>query len=231
MVCPRLCRCRSVRSAVMTMVLQAYRFALDPTVAQEVVLRSHCKGPKIRFPRFKGKRAGLSCRFTTGSLGLTDGDRRHVKLPPASALYGPTSRPANSLGMLSASPPGSAPPPSAIKAGGGSARSPSRSTATTPPLPDRTRSSGSISGSSRRRCFLPAKSSRTPGISTSRCGSYGGCSGRPPAGAARTGAPGRPRRRGGARLSSGSGGCISRWPTPGVMGCTRCPLAWSAPTV
>ncbi|WP_190813222.1 IS607 family element RNA-guided endonuclease TnpB [Saccharopolyspora pogona] len=37
-------------------------------------------GPKIRFPRFKGKRSGLSCRFTTGSFGLAD-DRRHVKLP------------------------------------------------------------------------------------------------------------------------------------------------------
>ncbi|WP_436492558.1 IS607 family element RNA-guided endonuclease TnpB [Actinokineospora sp. HUAS TT18] len=38
-------------------------------------------GPKVRFPQFKGKRAGLSCRFTTGSFGLVDGDRRHVKLP------------------------------------------------------------------------------------------------------------------------------------------------------
>jgi putative transposase len=37
-------------------------------------------GPKMRFPRFKGKRAGLSCRFTTGAFGLT-ADRRHVKLP------------------------------------------------------------------------------------------------------------------------------------------------------
>lgn len=27
-------------------------------------------GPKVRFPRFKGKRAGLSCRFTTGAFGL-----------------------------------------------------------------------------------------------------------------------------------------------------------------
>ncbi|MGH3863717.1 IS607 family element RNA-guided endonuclease TnpB, partial [Actinokineospora sp.] len=155
----------------MTMVLQAYRFALDPTVAQEAVLRSHCgaqryaynwglglikanlaqraaeasygvaeaeltpsvswsayalrkdwnqikdavapwwaenskeayssglanlavalgnwntsktgrrTGPKVRFPRFKGKRAGFSCRFTTGSFGLAEDDRRHVKLP------------------------------------------------------------------------------------------------------------------------------------------------------
>jgi putative transposase len=39
------------------------------------------RGPKVRFPRFKGKRAGLSCRFTTGAFGLADADRRHVRLP------------------------------------------------------------------------------------------------------------------------------------------------------
>ncbi|MGV9869561.1 IS607 family element RNA-guided endonuclease TnpB [Rhodococcus koreensis] len=152
-------------------VLQAYRFALDPTCAQETALRSHCggqrfafnwglaqvranldqreaersygvtgeqltpsmswsayslrkdwnrgkgeaapwwgenskeayssglanlataltnwsssragnrRGSRVRFPRFKGKRAPLSCRFTTGAFGLVDTDRRHVKLP------------------------------------------------------------------------------------------------------------------------------------------------------
>jgi len=39
------------------------------------------RGPRIRFPRFKSKRAGMSCRFTTGAVGLADRDRRHVKLP------------------------------------------------------------------------------------------------------------------------------------------------------
>ncbi len=39
------------------------------------------KGPRIRFPRFKGKRAGLSCRFTTGAFGLAGPGRRHVQLP------------------------------------------------------------------------------------------------------------------------------------------------------
>ncbi|MFD0205364.1 MULTISPECIES: IS607 family element RNA-guided endonuclease TnpB [Saccharothrix] len=38
-------------------------------------------GPKVRSPRFKGKRRAMSCRFTTGALGLVDGDRRHVRLP------------------------------------------------------------------------------------------------------------------------------------------------------
>jgi putative transposase len=39
------------------------------------------KGPTVRFPRFKGKRAGLSCRFTTGAFGLVGAGRRHVRLP------------------------------------------------------------------------------------------------------------------------------------------------------
>ncbi|MQA60025.1 MAG: IS200/IS605 family element transposase accessory protein TnpB [Actinophytocola sp.] len=38
-------------------------------------------GRRAGFPRFKGRRAGLSCRFTTGSFGLVEQDRRHVKLP------------------------------------------------------------------------------------------------------------------------------------------------------
>lgn len=38
-------------------------------------------GRRLGFPRFKGRRARLSCRFTTGSYGLADTDRRHVKLP------------------------------------------------------------------------------------------------------------------------------------------------------
>ena len=42
--------------------------------------RGKRKGRKLGFPRFKGKRSGLSCRFTTGAFGLAD-DRRHVKLP------------------------------------------------------------------------------------------------------------------------------------------------------
>src|SRR3981081_1488345 len=39
-------------------------------------------GPKVRFPRFKGKRTAMSCRFTTGAFGLADTDRRHVRGPP-----------------------------------------------------------------------------------------------------------------------------------------------------
>jgi putative transposase len=37
-------------------------------------------GRRLGFPRFKGKRAGLSCRFSTGAFGLAE-DRRHVRLP------------------------------------------------------------------------------------------------------------------------------------------------------
>jgi putative transposase len=43
------------------------------------------RGPKIRPPRFKGRRARRSCRFTTGAFGLT-ADRRHVKLPRIGAV-------------------------------------------------------------------------------------------------------------------------------------------------
>lgn len=38
-------------------------------------------GARMRFPRFKSKRAPQSCRFTTGAFGLTETDRRHVRLP------------------------------------------------------------------------------------------------------------------------------------------------------
>jgi putative transposase len=39
------------------------------------------KGSKTAFPRFKGKCAVLSVRFTTGGFGLAEEDRRHVRLP------------------------------------------------------------------------------------------------------------------------------------------------------
>jgi len=160
-----------VNAVIHNAVIRAYRFALDPTPAQDAVLRSHCGGQryafnwglalvtavmdqrtaeasygigdaeltpslswsayslrktwnrakdtvapwwaenskeayssglanlatalgnwsasrkgtragrKMKFPRFRGKRAGLSCRFTTGAFGLPPADRRHVQLP------------------------------------------------------------------------------------------------------------------------------------------------------
>ncbi len=39
------------------------------------------RGAAMRFPVFKGKRAALSVRFSTGSFGLAEQDRRHVRLP------------------------------------------------------------------------------------------------------------------------------------------------------
>jgi putative transposase len=53
------------------------------------------RGPKVRFPRFKGKRRALSCRFTTGASGLAEGGRRHVKLPRAGVVR--TQEPAREL--------------------------------------------------------------------------------------------------------------------------------------
>jgi putative transposase len=37
-------------------------------------------GRRVGFPRFKGRHARLSCRFTTGAFGL-GADRRHIRLP------------------------------------------------------------------------------------------------------------------------------------------------------
>ncbi len=37
-------------------------------------------GRRVGFPRFKGRRGRLSCRFTTGAFGLGP-DRRHIQLP------------------------------------------------------------------------------------------------------------------------------------------------------
>ncbi|MGW4340427.1 IS607 family element RNA-guided endonuclease TnpB [Rhodococcus koreensis] len=50
--------------------------------------RSGKRKGSMGFPRFRSKRAVLSCRFTTGSFGLvTDGgDRRHVQLPRIGAI-------------------------------------------------------------------------------------------------------------------------------------------------
>ncbi|GGM82974.1 transposase [Lentzea pudingi] len=42
-------------------------------------------GRRLGFPRFKGRRSGLSCRFTTGAFGLGI-DRRHVTLPRIGAV-------------------------------------------------------------------------------------------------------------------------------------------------
>lgn len=39
------------------------------------------RGPAMRFPVFRGKRAPLSVRFSTGVFGLAKQDRRHVRLP------------------------------------------------------------------------------------------------------------------------------------------------------
>ena len=43
-------------------------------------------GHTVGFPRFKGRRAGVSCRFSTGALGLVEADRRHVRLPRIGVL-------------------------------------------------------------------------------------------------------------------------------------------------
>ncbi|MEV4732780.1 IS607 family element RNA-guided endonuclease TnpB [Saccharopolyspora sp. NPDC049426] len=44
------------------------------------------KGARVGFPQRKSRRHVMSCRFTTGSFGLADHDRRHVKLPRISLV-------------------------------------------------------------------------------------------------------------------------------------------------
>jgi hypothetical protein len=96
--------------------------------------RAGCRqGRKLGFPRFKGKRHGMSCRFTTGAFGLAE-DRRHVKLPRIGVVrtHKSTRKLARHVGR------GTARIRSAImsyRAGGGSARSRWRSNATTRPRP------------------------------------------------------------------------------------------------
>ncbi|MGB6164288.1 MAG: IS607 family element RNA-guided endonuclease TnpB [Pseudonocardiaceae bacterium] len=51
--------------------------ALDNWAASKTGKRA---GPKVAFPRLKSRRARLTCRFTTGAIGLGP-DRRHIQLP------------------------------------------------------------------------------------------------------------------------------------------------------
>jgi hypothetical protein len=94
---------------------------------------AHGLGRKVKFPRFRGKRVGLSCRFTTGAFGLGRGSSAC-----AVAAYRPpcarTSRRGNSPGMSSTAGHVSDRPPSRIGPGVGSARCPWRSPVPTPPL-------------------------------------------------------------------------------------------------
>src|SRR4051794_7969527 len=56
----------------MAMVIQAYRFALDPTAGQEVALRSHCGGQRFAFNwGLAVVRANLAQREAEHSYGLS----------------------------------------------------------------------------------------------------------------------------------------------------------------
>ncbi|WP_170008955.1 helix-turn-helix domain-containing protein, partial [Rhodococcus jostii] len=56
----------------MSTVLQAYRFALDPTCAQETALRSHCGGQRFAFNWGLARvRANLDQREAERSYGVT----------------------------------------------------------------------------------------------------------------------------------------------------------------
>jgi putative transposase len=64
---------------------EAYSSGLANLAAAMGAWAKSCKaqqnGAAVQFPRFKSKKSRLSCRFTTGSIGLSDVDRRHIRLP------------------------------------------------------------------------------------------------------------------------------------------------------
>jgi hypothetical protein len=187
------------------------------------------RGPTVRFPRFKGKRAARSCRFTTGAFGLADSDRRYVKLPRIGLV-----RTHESTRKLARH----------IERGAARIRSATvahrrgrwfvslsveitRDDPVTNPLrPGRTRLSVWIWGSSPWPCCRPASPRRTRSISTSRCGNYGGCSAKPPDARDPTGAPGPARRGAGRRRGLASPGCTPLSRTPDGTGCTSCRPVW-----
>ena len=70
--------CREVVRVVQASGLADLAAALANWAASRAGTR---RGPKIAFPKLKGKRSVLSVRFTTGAFGLPDQDRRHVRLP------------------------------------------------------------------------------------------------------------------------------------------------------
>jgi putative transposase len=156
------------------------------------------KGPKARFPRFKGKRAGLSCQFTTGAFGLAGAGRRHVQLPRIGVIRTHEST-ANSPAASTPGRPGSARRSSRSAGAGGWCRSRHRSPAPTPRPPGPVRSLASISASSPSLCFRPGRWCRTRGTWKWHSGTCGACSGRRRAVTGRTGGLGPCRQRGGAR--------------------------------
>jgi hypothetical protein len=114
------------------------------------------RGPKVRFPRIKGKRHGMSCRFTTGAIGLlllTAG----MCGCPGSAPSAPTSRPGNSLGTSSTVGRVSARRRCRTGPDAGRCRSPYRSPAPIPRRRSPTPWSGSIWASRPWRCSRPVR--------------------------------------------------------------------------
>ena len=187
--------------------------------------RGKRKGCKLGFPRFKGRRGGLSCRFTTGSCGLVDADRRHVKLPRIGVV-----RTHESTRKLARH----------VERGTGRIRSATVSfragrwfvsfsveitrTIRHPTLLKRGRC-GSRGQALAVLSTGPGSSTTgwwpTHGIWKSPCGNCGGCSVRPPVDRGGTGVPGRSRHNAGTRPKPGSPVCTPQSRTPAETGCTN----------
>lgn len=59
----------------MTIILQSYRFAVDPTAAQEAMLRSHCGGQRYAFNWGLARvKANFAQRVAEASYGVAEKD-------------------------------------------------------------------------------------------------------------------------------------------------------------
>jgi putative transposase len=185
------------------------------------------RGPKVRFPRFTGKRHGMSCRFTTGAFGLSAADRRHVRLPRIGTIR-TQNRPGNSLGTSSTVGRVSVRRRCRTGPDAGGCRSPYRSPATTPrrrsPTPWSGRSghqslavlsTGEVIANPRHLELAQRERRRLQRQASRRV---------------RIGGPGRSPRRGGARPRSASPACTPPSRTRAAMACTNSPPAWYAVT-
>ena len=187
-------------------------------------------GRRVGFPRFKGRHARLSCRFTTGAFGL-GADRRHIRLPRIGQV-----RTHESTRRLARK----------VEAGIARIRSATLSwqrgrwhVAFSVELPDRdppartgarvvgvdlgikslaVLSTGQVVPNPRHLDGALRALRRTQRQASRRRGV-----------AARTGAPARSRRTGGTRRRPGWPRCTPAWPMPAATGCTSCPPDSFAP--
>ena len=181
-------------------------------------------GRRVGFPRFKGRRGRLSCRFTTGAFGL-GADRRHVQLPRighvrthestrklARKVETGTARIRSATlswqgGRWHVAFSVELPDPAPVERTGGWAVGVDLGIKSLAVL-----STGQVVPNPRH---LDAVLTALRRVQRVRCRG----------GAARTGQPAPRGRTGGPRPRHGWPRCTPAWPMPAAMGCTSCPPA------